>query len=176
MTVVRNALTLIVLYAATCAPALAGPDGLRATAIAGLERTDSAPGAGAQNGVYYGVQIGADWSLGGAFAGVEGEIGESTARDLSLPGQPRQAEFGNLAVRLGVPVTGGTRAFVRGGYAYHRIDNAVGADFNGHGYVIGGGVEADLAANLFARAEYRYSDYGSTVRGQQFLGGIGVRF
>lgn len=172
----RNLIALPLLLAATATPALASPDGLRATAIAGLERTDSAPGSGAQNGFYYGVQIGADWSVGGVVAGVEAEIGESTASDLSLPGQPRQAEFGNLALRVALPVTDRTRAFVRGGYAYHRIDNAAGADFNGHGYVIGGGIEADLTTNLFARAEYRFSDYGSTVRGQQFLGGIGVRF
>lgn len=149
---------------------------LRVAVVGGLERTDSAPGSGAKDGFYYGVQVGADWDLGAVQAGVEGELGDSSAQDTTLPGQPRQALFGNVAVRLALPVTGGTRVFVRGGYAYHRIDNATGADFAGHGYVIGGGAEVDLAPSLFLRGEYRYSDYGQAVRGQHFVAGVGLRF
>lgn len=157
-------------------PALAEAPQLRATAIAGLERTDAAPGTGAQDGFYYGVQLGADWDLGSVKVGVEGELGDSTATAPTLPGRPAQGLFGNAAVRVALPITEGSRVFVRGGYAYHRINSASGPDFNGHGYVIGGGAEVDLDKSWFVRGEYRFSDYGQSVRGQHFVGGLGLRF
>ncbi|MEQ1498486.1 MAG: outer membrane beta-barrel protein [Novosphingobium sp.] len=157
-------------------PAQAEAPQLRVAAIAGLERTDAAPGTGAQDGFYYGVQLGADWDLGSVQVGVEGELGDSTAAALNLPGQPAQGLFGNAAVRLAVSLTGRSRVFVRGGYAYHKINSTLGPDFEGHGYVVGGGAEVDLANNLFVRGEYRFSNYGQSVRGQHFVGGVGLRF
>ena len=152
-----------------------GPD-LHGGVIAGLERTDTGPGVGARDGFYYGVNLGADWSLGPIKAGVEGELGESTARASDLPGQPAQGLFANAVVRLTVPVTGGTRVFARGGYAYHRIDRTAAPDFDGHGYVVGAGAEVDLVGNVALRGEYRYSDYGQAVRGQHFVAGLTFRF
>ncbi|WP_296676594.1 porin family protein [Novosphingobium sp.] len=149
---------------------------IRATALAGLERTDSAPGTGAADGIYYGGQLGADWDLGGVQLGVEGELGESTASALVGTNRARQGVFASAALRLAVPLTGQLRVFARGGYAYHRISYDTGPDFSGSGYTLGAGAEADLSGPLFVRGEYRYSDYGSTVRGQQFLGGVGLRF
>jgi outer membrane immunogenic protein len=148
----------------------------RATVLGGLDRTDSAPGTGAVDGVYYGVQLGADWYLGGLLAGVEGEIGDSTA-SAAVPGnRARQGLFGNAAVRVAVPFTDHLRGFVRGGYAYHQIDYTTGPAFKGSGYTLGGGGEVDLGERLFLRGEYRYSNYGKIVRGQQFLLGAGVKF
>ncbi len=170
------ATTAFVLLAGLAAPAQAQAPQLRAAVIGGLERTDSAPGSGAEDGVYYGVQLGADWDLGGLIAGVEGELGDSTATAPNLGNQANQSLFGNAAVRVAVPVTDGARVFVRGGYAYHKIDYAAGPAFEGHGYTLGGGAELDLGQSLFVRAEYRYSDYGQTVRGQQLVAGLGFRF
>lgn len=149
---------------------------LRATVLGGLERTDSAPGTGAVNGVYYGAQLGADWDIGGLLIGVEGELGDSSA-SAAIPGnRARQGLFGNAAVRVAVPLTDHLRGFVRGGYAYHQIDYSTGPAFKGSGYTVGGGGEIDLGERLFLRGEYRYSNYGSTVRGQQFLAGAGIKF
>ena len=154
----------------------AEPLRLRATVLGGLERTDSAPGTGATDGVYYGVQLGADWNLGGLLVGVEGEVGDSSA-SAAIPGnRARQGLFGNAAVRVAVSLTDHLRGFVRGGYAYHQIDYTTGPAFKGSGYTVGGGGEVDLSAQLFLRGEYRYSNYGSTVRGQQFLLGAGIKF
>jgi outer membrane immunogenic protein len=164
------------LFAGLATPAQAETPQLRVAVIGGLERTDSAPGSGAEDGVYYGVQLGADWDLGGIKAGVEAELGDSTANAPNSGNQANQSLFGNAAVRVAVPITDGTRVFVRGGYAYHKIDYAVGPDFDGHGYTLGGGAEVDLGQRLFVRGEYRFSDYGQTVRGQQFLAGLGYRF
>ena len=171
-----HAITAIALTAALAAPALADTPQLRGAVIGGLERTDSAPGAGAVDGLYYGVQLGADWDLSGVQAGVEAELGDSTANAPNLGNQANQSLFANAAVRLAVPITGGSRVFVRGGYAYHKIDYAVGRAFEGHGYTVGGGAELDLGQSLFVRGEYRFADYGHTVRGQQFVAGLGIRF
>lgn len=158
------------------APALADSPELHGGIVAGLERTDTGPAAGARDGFYYGVNLGADWRLGPVIVGVEGELGESNARAADLPGQPAQGLYANAVVRLAVPVTGGTRIFARGGYAYHRIERTAAPDFDGHGYVIGAGAEVDLVGNVALRGEYRFSDYGQTVRGQHFVAGLSLRF
>lgn len=168
--------TAFVLLSALATPALAEGPQLRGAVIGGLERTDSAPGSGAEDGVYYGVQLGADWDLGGIKAGIEAELGDSTASAANFGNQANQSLFATAAVRLAVPVTEGARVFVRGGYAYHKIDYATGPSFDGHGYTIGGGAEVDLGERMFVRGEYRFSDYGQTVRGQHFVAGLGIRF
>lgn len=174
----RTALILVATLAVTgnAAPALADAPQLRGGIVAGLERTDTGPAAGARDGFYYGVNLGADWRLGPITAGVEGELGESSAQAADLPGQPAQGLYANAVVRLAVPITGGARVFARGGYAYHRIGRSAAPDFNGHGYVIGAGAEVDLVGNLALRGEYRFSDYGQTVRGQHFVAGLSLRF
>lgn len=171
-----HAAAVLFLLAGLATPAQAEAPELRAAVIGGLERTDSAPGSGAEDGVYYGVQAGADWDLGGIKAGIEVDLGESTANAPNGGNQANQSLFASAAVRLAVPVTDGSRVFVRGGYAYHKIDYATGPSFDGHGYTLGGGAELDLGQSLFVRGEYRYSDYGQTVRGQQFVAGLGIKF
>ena len=157
-------------------PAAAEAPRLRAAVLGGLERTDSAPGTGAVDGVYYGVQLGADWNLGGLLVGIEGDVGDSSASAAITGNRARQGLFGTAAVRVAVPLTGHLRGFVRGGYAYHQIDYTTGPAFKGNGYTVGGGGELDLGERVFLRGEYRYSNYGRTVRGQQFLLGAGVKF
>lgn len=154
----------------------AQPVGWRAAAIGGLERTDAAPGTGARDGAYYGAQLGYDWRAGPLLAGAEGDIGGSTAR-ADLPGRrAAQGVFLSLAARVALPIGERQRVFVRGGYAYHAVTYSTGPAFRGSGFTAGGGAERDIGRRLFLRAEYRYSDYGRTVRGQHFIGGIGVRF
>lgn len=172
----RLALAAAALLAVSASPALADPTGWRATALAGLERTDGAPGSGASDGFYYGGQLGHDWQLGPVMAGVEGDLGGSSANQIVGTRRAKQGVFASVAVRLVVPLTGGLRGFVRGGYAYHEVTYDTGRAFHGSGWTLGGGGEADVTQRLFVRAEYRFSDYGRTVRGQQFLGGIGLRF
>ena len=158
------------------APAAAEAPKLRATVLGGLERTGSAPGTGAVDGVYYGVQLEADWNLAGLLVGIEGDLGDSTASAVIPGNRARQGLFGTAAVRVAVPFTDHLRGFVRGGYAYHQIDYTTGPAFKGSGYSLGGGGEVDLGEHLLLRGEYRYSNYGNTVRGQQFLLGAGVKF
>ena len=169
---------IVAVLLATGLPGIANAQApqLRATALGGLERTDSAPGSGAVDGTYYGVQLGADWSLGPLLVGVEGDLGDSTASAALGTNRAKQGVFASGAVRLALPVTSGARVFVRGGYAYHEVSYDTGPAFRGSGFTGGGGAEVDLGQIMFVRAEYRYSDYGNTVRGQQFLGGLGIKF
>lgn len=171
-----TAIAAVSLALAAASPALASPTGLRAAALAGLERTDAAPGTGASNGFYYGGQLGYDWELGPVIVGVEGDLGGSSAAQVVGTRRADQGVFASAAVRLAVPVTGHLRGFVRGGYAYHAVRYDTGRAFHGSGWALGGGGEADLTNRVFVRGEYRFSDYGQTVRGQQFLLGAGLRF
>jgi len=172
----RTVVAAAVLLLASASPALADPTGLRAAVLAGIERTDAAPGSGASDGFYYGGQLGYDWQLGPVIAGVEGDLGGSTASQILGARRARQGLFASAAVRLAVPITVSLRGFVRGGYAYHEVTYDTGRAFHGSGWTLGGGGELDVTQRVFVRAEYRFSDYGRTVRGQQFLGGVGLRF
>lgn len=168
-------ITTALLTGAT-SPALAAPTGLRATALAGIERTDAAPGAGASDGFYSGGQLGYDWQSGPFTAGVEGDLGGSSASQRIGKRRADQGVFASAAVRLALPLTERVRGFVRGGYAYHSVIYDTGRAFHGSGWTLGGGGEIDLSKRVLVRGEYRFSDFGQTVRGQQFLFGAGVRF
>ena len=174
----RFALPLFAILASLAfgSAAQAESTGLRATVLGGLERTDSAPGAGAKDGVYYGGQIGYDFNLAGLIGGVEGDLGGSSASDTVGLLRAKQGVFASAAVRVALPVMQRMRVFARGGYAYHEINYSNGSKFSGNGFVLGGGAEVDLGERLLLRGEYRYSDFGRQVRGQQFLAGIGIRF
>lgn len=173
---IRTAVAAAALMFAFASTAYASPTGLRATALAGLERTDAAPGTGASDGFFYGGQLGYDWQLGPVIAGVEGDVGGSTASQRIGARQAQQGVFASAALRVAVPLTRHLRAFARGGYAYHDVTYDAGRAFHGSGWTIGGGGEADLTSRVFLRGEYRFSDYGQTVRGQHFLLGAGLRF
>ena len=41
---------------------------------------------------------------------------------------------------------------------------------------VGAGVEQQLGTNLYAKAEYRYSNYEAGIERHQVLGGVGFRF
>ncbi|MCJ2185368.1 outer membrane protein [Novosphingobium beihaiensis] len=154
----------------------AGFSGPRAGVIAGYDRTDLAPGAGPQGGGLYGLQLGYDWNLGGVVLGVEADLAGSTA-DTDLPALRSDAQrYATVAARAGFEPLYGVLLFARGGVAHARVDIDPGADFDGSGFTVGGGAELALSGRLYLRSEYRYSDYGDRLRGQQVLGGVGLRF
>ena len=174
---VRTVLCLFMaVFSLSAAPALAeAPEGWRAGVIVGLDRTDAAPGAGAANGFAYGIQVGHDWRLGPFQTGIEGDLAGSTERQTLGTRRSSHGLFGAAAIRAALPLTGGLRMFARGGYAFHALLFSGAPGFNGHGWQIGGGAEADLGRRLYLRGEYRFSNYGSAVRGQQLLFGAGLR-
>ena len=150
-------------------------EGVRAEAVGGYDQTDSAPGRGAQDGALYGVRLGYDRDLGGFVLGAEGDYLLSDAASTDGAFSSEAQPYWSLALRAGLPLGDRVLAFARGGLGSARIDTSLG-EADGTGFAVGGGLEARLGARFFLRGEYRYSDYGDRLRGQQYSAGLGWRF
>jgi len=157
--------------------------------------------------VAYGAAIGYDFAAGGLVVGVEAEYLESEAKT-----EYDTAAFDGFGVsnietgrdlyvgaRVGVLATPSTLVYVKGGYtnAQYNVlatDNEtdIGTDFDLDGWRVGAGVEQSFGGNFYAKAEYRYSNYGEgeveapsgnesdrfdvDVDRHQVLVGVGYRF
>lgn len=188
---------IIAALAATAfaAPALAqnaAPfTGLRLEGLAGYDNLKG--NGGGRDGVAYGVGAGYDFQLGGMVAGIEGEWMDSDTngcRNAFLTATDRICATGKrdlyAGARIGAAVTPSTLLYAKAGYTNARIgvnytDTATPANNftardNLDGIRVGAGVEQKLLSNLYAKAEYRYSNYEAGVERHQVLGGVGFRF
>lgn len=196
--------TMILILAGASAIALASQPaqaqdftGPRVEVNAGYDRIGADDGvAGTPNsvdGARIGGVIGYDLPVGGIFTiGAEAGVGftvsgsaEGTAGTTSY-----RATAGrdlDASVRIGARVTPGTLVFVKGGYAnsQFRLRTTLGGTAGNtvtnvrteeDGWRIGAGVEQALGEHIYAKAEYRYTDYGSDVSRHQALVGLGYRF
>jgi outer membrane immunogenic protein len=128
--------------------------------------------------VNYGVGVGYDFNAGGVILGVEGEFMESEASteyDTSTFGAQSfgvsNIEAGRdlyVGARVGTAISDSAMIYAKGGYTNARYnvlatDNSteIGTDLDLDGWRAGAGVELALSNNLFAKAEYRYSNYTS---------------
>ena len=124
--------------------------------------------------VAYGVGVGYDFAVGGAVVGIEGEWLESEAQtDYDTTGFTNfgvgNIEAGRdlyIGARAGVLVTPKTLVYAKGGYtnaSYNLLatDNTtdVDTDVDLDGWRVGAGVEQAFNENVFAKLEYRYSNY-----------------
>ncbi|GAO39595.1 hypothetical protein SCH01S_35_00300 [Sphingomonas changbaiensis NBRC 104936] len=181
--------------AAAATPALAqnaAPfTGFRVEGLAGYDHLKG--NGGGRDGVAYGVGAGYDFQLGGMVAGVEGEWMDSntdgcknsfiTATDTVCATAKRDLYVGG---RVGAAVTPSTLIYAKAGYTNARVgvnytDPATPANNfstrnNLDGVRVGAGIEQKLGTNLYAKAEYRYSNYEAGVSRHQVLGGVGIRF
>jgi len=164
--------------------------GLRVEGLIGYETTD-VEDEGA-DGLTYGVGVGYDVQSGGAVFGIEAEATESEidecATDAIAVGDQLCAEAGRdlyVGGRVGAAVGANSLVYVKGGYTNARIrldyDPAVGnvvttsrEDLDG--IRVGGGVQFGLGTNLYAKAEYRYSNYEQGFDKHQGLVGVGFKF
>ena len=145
------------------------------------------------DGVRIGGAIGYDVAIGknftiGAEAGigfnVSGKVEETLGTTNVRLTSGRDID---LSLRLGAIVTPSTLLYVKGGYANseYRLRTTVGgttgptvtrtSDDN-DGYRIGAGVEQMINDHVYAKAEYRYTDYGDNLSRHQMLAGVGYRF
>lgn len=132
-----------------------------------------------------GVGIDTDGWMGGAFGGYQVQNGslvygaEADINYSRLGGtvedpagdyiESRTTVDGSLRGRLGVTVTEDILLYGTAGLAAERqrisvgtAAGEIGRDTNvALGYTVGAGVDARLTDQVFARAEYRYTDYGS---------------
>jgi outer membrane immunogenic protein len=192
----RKYLVAALFAAAAAAPAAAqttatgtGLGGLRLEGLVGYETTDiEDEGA---DGATYGVGIGYDVQSGNAVFGVEAEAMESEINQCvaGFPGTGDTlcAKGGRdlyVGARAGAAVGANSLVYAKAGYTNTRLelefDPAVGstttADDNLDGVRVGGGVQFGLSQNLYAKAEYRYSNYEQGYDKHQGLVGVGFKF
>ncbi|MEQ8743794.1 porin family protein [Parasphingorhabdus sp.] len=183
----------ITIAAAIAVSALASPvlaqesgdfSGVKATAIAGYDNTDfGIAGVGSADnadGFLYGASLGYDLQSNNIVYGVEAEITESTA-DISGGGASVDASRDLYAgARVGFVAGDKALIYAKAGYTNARYTGA-GAGFgavagNADGVRVGAGVEFKLSDKVFARGEYRYSNYEAGVSRNQGIVGLGVKF
>jgi outer membrane immunogenic protein len=151
-------------------------EGPRAAVLLGGDNTDAAPGTDARRGFLYGVQLGHDKNFGNFVLGADADILASEASSFVGPVRSEADRYITLAARAGVKIGGRVLAFARGGLADARVTLTPGGSIARAGFTIGGGVEAVVTGQVFLRGEYRYADYGERLRGQHYLGSVGIRF
>jgi len=150
--------------------------GPRAEVIAGYDsvKTNS-NGLGNPDGFLYGVGLGYDFNLGGAVAGVEAEIADSTTKRNFVGGSLNAARDIYVGGRIGAPIGDTALLYAKAGYTNARIET-LGIGENGDGVRVGAGLEYKLASNVYVKGEYRYSNYQDDVERHQVVGGLGLRF
>lgn len=192
---------------AFAAPALAqsqAPDqtfaGSHAEIIAGWDRVnDKSSYDASRDGVTYGGNIGYDIQRGSTVFGVEGEVTGSSISDRTsnvlTAGDRLRVKAGRdlyVGGRLGFVAGPRTLIYAKAGYTnaqfitdYTSPNSTPALDLrtrdNYDGWRLGAGAEFKLTDKVFAKAEYRYSNYGSQTNGvdperHQIITGIGVRF
>ncbi len=150
--------------------------GPKASVIAGYDVVDlNTPGVRNPDGVIYGLGLGYDIQKGSAVFGVEAEVADSSAK-LKAAGVTVAETGRDLYVggRIGF-VTGSTLLYGKVGYTNARVKTIAGSD-NADGIRLGAGVEQKLGETLYAKVEYRYSNYEADVERQQVVAGIGIQF
>ncbi|WP_294333882.1 outer membrane beta-barrel protein [uncultured Sphingomonas sp.] len=197
----------LIASSAVAAPALAqsqGPDqafnGSHAEIIAGWDHVnDKSSYDASRDGVTFGGNIGYDIQRGSTVFGVEGEVTGSSISDRSsnvlTQGDRLRVKAGRdlyVGGRLGFLATPRTLIYAKAGYTnaqfitdYDSPNSTPALSLrqrdNYDGWRLGAGAEFKLTDAVFAKAEYRYSNYGSQANGvdperHQIITGIGVRF
>ncbi|WP_313536491.1 porin family protein [Sphingomonas sp.] len=203
----RTKLSIAILAATTAfaTPAFAQTQdqsfaGSHAEVIAGWDRVnDKSSYDASKDGVTYGGNIGYDIQRGGTVFGVEGEVTGSTISDRSNDvlnaGDRLRVKAGRdlyVGGRLGFVANPRTLIYAKAGYTnaqfitdYDSPATTPALSFrqrdNYDGWRLGAGAEFKVTDKVFAKAEYRYSNYGSQTNGvdperHQIVTGLGVRF
>lgn len=121
--------------------------------------------------------IGTEGWMGGAFGGynfqdgqlvygIEGDVNYSDVKGEAFGTHARTRVDGSVRGRIGMAVTDDVLVYGTAGVAMENqriTDVASGVhDTKGLvGYTVGAGADVKLTQDVFARAEYRYTDYGS---------------
>jgi outer membrane immunogenic protein len=192
---------------ATAVPALAQSQapgqsfaGSHAEIITGWDHVkDKSSFDASKDGVTYGGNIGYDFQRGSTVFGVEGEVTGSSISDRSSnvlnQGDRLRVKAGRdlyVGGRLGFLAGPNTLIYAKAGYTnaqfitdYDSPNSTPALSLrsrdNLDGWRLGAGAEVKLTDKVFAKAEYRYSNYGSQPNGvnperHQIVTGIGVRF
>ena len=189
----RTLFTAALVASAFASPVLAQDrapfTGARVEAVTGFDRVQSS--GDHSDGIAYGGQLGYDFQSGLGLVGVEAEATGSTADECTggatVANPTLCVKAGRdlyAGGRIGTVVSGSTLLYAKGGYTNARVratsfngtSTTTLAGNNRDGYRVGAGLEHSFGTNLYAKAEYRYSDYGDHIQRHQALAGVGVRF
>ncbi|AOR76695.1 MULTISPECIES: outer membrane protein [Sphingomonadaceae] len=160
------------------------------------------------DGFTYGVGAGYDFRAGNLVVGPEAEVTWSTAKTRFNDGEFEGFGLGNVkanrdlyvGARVGYVISPKTMLYAKGGYTNAKFDvrSTFGTvdtnrDIDADGWRIGAGVEQAVTNNVFAKIEYRYSNYSKgeidytneipdsqrfnlDLDRHQVMAGVGVRF
>ncbi|QNP45771.1 porin family protein [Sphingomonas sediminicola] len=140
----------------------------------------------------FGLGLGYDLALGkGVNAGLEVNLERSRAEaDIEEGGTRLNTEFkrdADVSARVGAVVAPGVLLYGKVGYANARVRQTLTVTGTAgtttskdtrdlSGVRAGAGVEMSIGQGVYAKAEYRFSDYEKDVRRHQIVTGVGVRF
>jgi outer membrane immunogenic protein len=181
-----------------CLAAVLAATGLASPALA---QDDPAPFTGPKvealggtdGGVLLGGGLGYDFQRGSVVFGAEGEALTSTDRDCDILNsgiQDRLCVKTNrdlyVGGRIGFALGTGTLLYGKVGYTNLRLredydpgtsaGTAYDLAYSLDGVRVGGGIEQKLGRSLYAKGEYRYSDYEAGFWKHDAVVGIGLRF
>lgn len=123
-------------------------------------------------------RIGTDGFVGGGFigynydtgmgivAGIEGDLGYNGADGSNAGTEVKSGLDGSIRARLGYTVTPDVLVYGTAGGAGKNVsvtEGGVKDENTALGWTAGVGTDVKITQNIFGRAEYRYSDYGSDV-------------
>jgi outer membrane immunogenic protein len=123
--------------------------------------------------------------------GLEGDAGYDWADGTNAGASVDRGFNGSLRARMGVAATDNILVYATGGGAVANIevdDGAFSDSKTMYGWTAGVGADVKLTEKVFARGEYRYTDYGSSdfaltggatevdATSNNFLLGLGVKF
>lgn len=151
--------------------------GVKATAIAGYDNIDlDIAGVDNVEGFLYGGTLGYDVQSGNMVYGAELEATESTGKISDPTGRVEAGRDLYAGGRLGVVVGDAALLYAKAGYTNARISSPGLGGENGDGVRVGAGIEYKLSDKMFARGEYRYSNYEAGVTRNQGLVSLGMKF
>lgn len=171
----------------TAAPAMAQEfTGPRVEARVGMDAVKLGANTAAASGLTYGGAVGYDYAVSpnvrlGVTAALDSSTTDQEFGGLLRADAKRDIELGG---RLGYVVSPSTMVYGMAAYTNRRVGYSIDTNSGkiglghetGEGYRVGGGVELAVTQHAFVKGEYRYSDYGSSVRSNQGLVGVGFRF
>jgi outer membrane immunogenic protein len=165
--------------------------GLRAEGLVGYDHLKG--NGGGRDGIAFGGAAGYDFQIGSAVAGIEGEYLDSSTKGCegafvvagdSICAKGKRDLY--VGGRLGFAAAPSTLLYAKAGYTNAKVGvnytdpttpaNNFSVSDELDGVRVGAGVEQKLGTNLYAKAEYRYSNYEAGIERHQVLGGIGFRF
>jgi outer membrane immunogenic protein len=162
--------------------------GIHVDVHAGLDSLQS--DGESQQGASYGLGLGYDIALARALVGVQIDIDATDNRrcedDVFLIGDRACVDARRdtaINLRAGTIVGGSSLVYATLGYANARFEarySGAGITTSDHetldGVRLGAGLSTGIGRRLYAKLEYRYTNYQDGVSRQQGLFGIGIRF